>query len=60
MQTFHTSDQEIGTLAAAHNIKRVVLSHVVWMGGTPAELLAGVRRGGFTGPTHVARDLEVY
>ncbi len=60
MQTFHTSDVEIGRLAAAHSIKRVVLSHVVWMGGTPAELLAGVRRGGYVGPVHVARDLEVY
>jgi ribonuclease Z len=60
MQTFHTSDVEIGTLAAAHNIKQVVLSHVVWMGGTPEELLAGVRRGGYTGRVNVARDLEVY
>jgi len=60
MQTFHTSDVEIGKLAAAHRIKQVVLSHVVWMGGTPDELLAGVRRGGYTGRINVARDLEVY
>ena len=60
MQTFHTSDVEIGQLAAAHAIKQVVLSHVVWMGGTPTELMAGVRRGGYAGPVTVARDLQVY
>jgi hypothetical protein len=30
------------------------------MGGTDEELLAGVRRGGFSGPTVVGRDLGRY
>ena len=60
MHTFHTSDVEIGTLSAKHGVKFVVLSHVVWMGGTSAELIAGVRQGGFTGRVHVAKDLDVY
>lgn len=60
MQTFHTSDVEIGTLAAKYAIKRVVLSHVVWMGGTPVELLAGVRRSGYNGRVSIAKDLDVY
>jgi hypothetical protein len=41
-------------------VRQVVLSHVVWMGGTEAELVAGVRRGGFGGEVVVARDLGVY
>ncbi len=60
MEDFHTSDVEIGRMAAVRGIKRVVLSHVVWMGGTPAELIAGVRRGGYLGLVHVAKDLDVY
>jgi hypothetical protein len=30
------------------------------MGGTDAELLAGVRRGGYEGPVAIAQDLDVY
>lgn len=60
MHAFHTSDVEIGTLAAKYAIKTVVLSHVIWMGGTAAELLAGVRAGGFKGPVVVAKDLDVH
>jgi ribonuclease Z len=60
MHAFHTSDTEIGTLAAPRAITRIVLSHVVWMGGTPDELLAGVRRGGYRGAVQVARDLDVF
>lgn len=60
MKTFHTSDAEVGAIAARARVRQVVLSHVVWMGGTERELLDGVRRGGFAGDVRVARDLDVY
>ncbi len=60
MRTVHTSDREVGALAAAAKVKQVVLSHIVRMGGTDAELLAGVRRGGYTGPVTIAADLTVW
>lgn len=60
MRSVHTSDEEVGALAERSRVRLVVLSHVVWMGGTDAELEAGVRRGGYRGPIRVARDLEVY
>jgi ribonuclease Z len=60
MRSVHTSDEEVGAMAARAGVRQVVLSHVVWMGGTEAELVAGVRRGGFAGEVRVARDLEAY
>lgn len=60
MRATHTSDVELGRLAAAAKPKLLVLSHVLFMGGTEAELLAGVRRGGYTGPVVVAKDLGRY
>jgi hypothetical protein len=35
-----------------------VLHHLVRMKGTDAELIAGVRRGGFKGPVVVGKDLQ--
>jgi ribonuclease BN (tRNA processing enzyme) len=58
MRAFHTSDQELGALAARARPKVLVLYHVVRMGGTDTELLAGVRAGGFSGKTVVAHDLD--
>ncbi len=58
MRSFHTSDQELGALAARARPKLLVLYHVVRMGGTDAELLAGVQAGGYTGKTVVAHDLD--
>ncbi|MEO8139247.1 MAG: MBL fold metallo-hydrolase [Gemmatimonadota bacterium] len=58
MRAFHTSDQEIGALAARAKPKLLVLYHIVRMGGTDEELLAGVRSGGFTGKIAIAHDLD--
>ena len=58
MRAFHTSDRELGALAARAKPKLLVLSHVVRMGGTDEELLAGVRAGGYTGDVVIARDLD--
>ncbi len=60
MRSFHTSDRELGTLAARIQPKLLILSHIVRMGGTDDELLAGVRAGGFTGRVVVGHDLERY
>ncbi|MBK6494892.1 MAG: MBL fold metallo-hydrolase [Gemmatimonadetes bacterium] len=60
MHSVHTSDVEVGQLAVRANVKQVVLTHIVRMGGTDAELRAGVRRGGFRGLVAVARDLAAY
>ena len=58
MRTFHTSDVEVGRIAATANVKLLVLHHIVRMGGTDEELIAGVRRGGFTGQVVIGRDLD--
>lgn len=60
MRSVHTSGEEVGALALRAGVKTLVLSHVIWMGGTPSELETGVRRGGFLDALHVARDLDVY
>lgn len=60
MHDFHTSDVELGRLAAASRPRLLVLTHIVRMGATDAELLAGVRQGGFDGPAVVGHDLERY
>jgi ribonuclease Z len=60
MQAFHTSDREVGALAAAAQPGLLILHHVVRMGGSDAELLAGVRQGGFAGRVVVGKDLERY
>lgn len=58
LRSFHTSDEELGALAARAHPKLLVLTHVVRMGASDSEVVAGVRRGGFTGPLVVAKDLD--
>ncbi|MBI5601433.1 MAG: MBL fold metallo-hydrolase [Gemmatimonadetes bacterium] len=58
LREFHTSDEELGAIAARAQPKQLILSHVLRMGGTMEEVLAGVRRGGFRGAVMVANDLD--
>jgi ribonuclease BN (tRNA processing enzyme) len=58
LRSFHTSDEELGVLAARAHPKLLVLTHVVRMGATDSEVVAGIRRGGYTGPLVVAKDLD--
>ena len=44
----HTSDQELGAIAARAKPKQLVLTHVLRMGGTMDEVVAGVRRRRFS------------
>jgi ribonuclease BN (tRNA processing enzyme) len=60
MREFHTSDVELGRLAARIQPKLLILSHIIRMGGTDDELLAGVHAGGFTGRVVAGKDLEQY
>jgi ribonuclease BN (tRNA processing enzyme) len=58
MRAFHTSDRELGAIAARARPRLLVLHHIVRMGASDAELRAGVRAGGFTGPTLIGHDLD--
>lgn len=61
MRTFHTSDVELGKIAAAARPKLLILQHVVnRLGATDAEMIAAVRKSGFAGRVVVGRDLERY
>jgi ribonuclease BN (tRNA processing enzyme) len=60
MRAFHTSDVELGALAARAKPKLLVLTHIIRFGSSDADLLEGVRAGGFTGPVQVGVDLGRY
>jgi ribonuclease Z len=58
MREFHTSDLELGAIAAVAQPKLLVLHHIVRMGTTDEELLEAIRTGGFTGDTVIGQDLD--
>lgn len=60
MRQFHTSDQELGKIAAEDKPKLLVLTHIIRMGATDEDLLRGIRAGGFTGRVVVGHDLGRY
>lgn len=59
MRDFHTSDVELGQLAARIRPKLLILSHIIRRGATDEDLLAGVRQS-FDGRVVVGHDLERY
>jgi ribonuclease Z len=60
MRSFHTSDVELGRLAADANPKLLIVDHVMRTGASDSEMIAGVRRGGFRGRVVIGRDLDRY
>jgi ribonuclease BN (tRNA processing enzyme) len=60
LREVHTSDVELGRLAATAKPRLLLLTHVLFMGAGEDEILNGIRRGGFSGPVIVARDLTRY
>ena len=60
LREVHTSDVELGRLAARANPRLLLLSHVIFMGANEQEVLDGIRRGGFTGRVVIAKDLGRY
>jgi ribonuclease Z len=57
---YHTSDVELGQLAERVQPKLLILDHLVRMGASDEELLAGVRTGGYSGRVVIGKDLERY
>ena len=60
MRSFHTSDVELGALAARIKPKLLILTHIVRMDATDEELLTGIRKGGFDGAVQIGKDLGRY
>jgi ribonuclease BN (tRNA processing enzyme) len=55
---FHTSDVELGTLAARIQPKFLILDHTISFGASDEEMLSVVRRGGHSGRAVVGKDLD--
>ena len=55
---YHTSDVELGALAARIKPGLLILDHVIRMGASDEGLLAGVRAGGYHGKVVIGKDLE--
>jgi ribonuclease Z len=55
---YHTSDVELGALAARIRPKLLILDHIIRMGASDEELLAGVRAGGYAGKVVIGKDLD--
>jgi ribonuclease BN (tRNA processing enzyme) len=60
MREFHTSDVELGGIAARAAPKLLIMSHIVRRDASDSSLIAGVRAGGFGGRVVVGHDLERY
>jgi ribonuclease BN (tRNA processing enzyme) len=61
MREFHTSDVELGRLAARIQPRLLILYHIVRSGRpTDEELFAGVRSGGYKGQVVIGKDLDRY
>ena len=56
MHDAHTSDVELGAIAARVQPRLLVLTHVIRMGASDSTIVAGIRRGGFTGRVVMGRD----
>lgn len=56
MHQAHTSDVELGAIAARVQPRLLVLTHVIRMGASDSTIVAGIRRGGFTGRVVMGRD----
>jgi ribonuclease Z len=57
---YHTSDVELGALAVRIRPKLLILDHIIRMGATDDDLLAGVRAGGYTEKVVIGKDLEKF
>jgi ribonuclease BN (tRNA processing enzyme) len=60
MREFHTSDVELGRIAARAKPGLLILTHIIRLGSSDEDLLNGIRTGGFAGAVRVGKDLERY
>ncbi len=58
LRAYHTSDVELGRLAAEARPGQLVLDHVLRFGGSDEEIVAGIRAGGYTGRVVFGKDLD--
>ena len=56
---FHTSDYELGQIAAEVNSGTLILTHIVRMGASNEEIITNIHRGGYNGVLVIGEDLEV-
>lgn len=57
--SYHTPATDVGEVAALANVRHVVLTHLIFAGGTPEDLIADVRQS-FHGPLCVGEDLVTF
>lgn len=57
---FHTSDYELGIIAAKINPKLLILTHIIRMGAKDEEIISNIRKGGYSGEIKIAGDLDVF
>jgi ribonuclease BN (tRNA processing enzyme) len=57
---YHTSDVELGALAVRIRPRLLILDHIIRMGASDEELLAGIRSGGYQEKVFIGRDLDRY
>lgn len=57
--SYHTPSLEVGKIAAIANVKHLVLTHLVFAGGTPDDLISDVRQS-FHGKLSIGEDLASY
>lgn len=59
MRAFHTSGEELGTLATKARAKLLIITHWVPLGSSDqSDLLAAIKKN-YSGPVIIARDLDV-
>jgi len=56
---FHTSDYELGQIAAEVHPGVLILTHIVRMGADNPEIIGNIRKGGYKGDLIIGEDLEV-
>jgi ribonuclease BN (tRNA processing enzyme) len=57
---FHTSTTELAALATRAHPGLLILDHVLFWGATPADIVAEIRRAGYSGRVVLANDLDVF
>lgn len=57
---FHTSDLELGKIAAKAKPKTLLLTHIIRMGASDEELITAIRKNGFKGNIIAGKELTVY
>jgi ribonuclease BN (tRNA processing enzyme) len=60
MRESHTSELELGNIAARANPKVLLITHTMTFGGSVEEMMTGLRKGGFTGQVVIGQDLGRY